>query len=112
MNKKRIVLIVLLGLILLIAVQYIVSESRKKNVAAAFGLEYVREHYQDQSELKVTGKCHPPLENGMHKIAIEAPTGDTYYLYVMLNRHDSLVWIDDATEDVRSGQSRFRCGKN
>ena len=111
MKKSRIVFIVILGSILSITIRSIITESQAKNAAAAFGLEYVREHYDRQEPLKVTGKCHPFWESGMHRVAIEDSNGAPYYFYIMLGRKHTLTRIEDFTQPVRSGETRFRCGR-
>lgn len=111
MKKSRILLIVILGSILLIAIIYMIKEYQSKNAAVAFGLEYVREHYQGQEPIKIKGKCHPFWESGMHKVAIEDSNGDPYYFYIMLGRNNTLTRIEDFTQTIRSGETQFRCGQ-
>ncbi|WP_172199452.1 hypothetical protein [Saccharibacillus qingshengii] len=112
MKKKRMrggLLIVLILALLGAALLYIVPDQQEQNIAAAFALHYVEEHYEDPEGLKVLETCHPFFGSGMHEVTLLDAKHNPYYLYVKIGPRRSLTSIEDSTSYIRDRDYQFGC---
>jgi len=95
--------------ILIVVINYGISEHQNKRAVGSLGIEYVRKEYDERDSLKVAEICKPLFGGSGYHLVLKDSHEEAYYVILMLGPRRNLVNVDDLTEDVRQGTSVFSC---